>query len=571
MIIKRARERLSRFISGMAWLKLKLQLIKNNWNILHRLAIVHDYAILEKKFSFFKEVPEQLINKKVCIVSLTQFLYQVKKEATFAKALQLRGCDITVVTYKHCVWPQKYFRSFGISKFVYLEDFISRVKNEEVEGVAEEFLQKKISFQEVKQWKFKNCHLGQQILSSFARRLHGTPDLAHPKLHELFGFLLRDEIKTIYASGMLLDEINPDMLIFNEAKGSVYGGISDLAFNRQMDVIQFVQPLRDDAVTFKRFDKESMGSHPNSLSPSTFEKIKTMPWGQEQESAVLDEFEKRYGGIWFLSRRNQQGKQKKSKQEIVSQLGIDSQKKTAVLFSHILWDANLFYGDDLFEDYEEWFIETVKVAVLNPNVNWIIKLHPGNVWKRNREKISGELREVFLIREKVGELPAHIFLLHPDTDINSFSLFELADYGITVRGTVGMELPCFGKPVFTAGTGRYSGFGFTIDSDSREQYLDKLKHIHEFSQLTEEQMMLAKKHAYAIFNLRLWEMKSFKAEFNYKKKGVHPLDHNLLPTIHSLDELKNAEDLYEFAEWALCDSSSDYLKRECFISERCSS
>ena len=34
-------------------------------------------------------------------------------------------------------------------------------------------------------------------------------------------------------------------------------------------------------------------------------------------------------------------------------------------------------------------------------------------------------------------------------------LFKVIDYGITVRGTIGIELPCFGIPVITAGTGRY--------------------------------------------------------------------------------------------------------------------
>ncbi|MFC1593795.1 hypothetical protein ACFL38_00535 [Candidatus Omnitrophota bacterium] len=544
----------------MPRLKQVLQLFKNHCNIMHQFDIAKDYRMLKSNFSFLRETPGQSTGKKVLIVSLTHFLYQVKEEAMFAKALQLQGCEITVLTYKHCIWPQKYFRLFGITKFIFFEDYLINVNNGDVERAANDFLQKQISFQEVKKWQFKDCHIGQQVLSSFARRMHGTPNLLLPHVYNVFSFLLHDEIKTVFASDLLLDEMRPDILIFNEAKGSVYGGISDLAFSKHMDCIQFVQPLHDDAVVLKRFDNESMGSHPNSLSKSTFERIKAMSWSQGQEREVFNEFEKRYKGEWFLSQRNQIGTEKKSREQIIEQLGLDPQKKTAVVFSHILWDANLFYGDDLFEDYEEWFIETIQAAVENPNVNWIIKLHPGNVWKRNREKISGELREITLIREKVGELPKHVYLLHPDTDINTLSLFEIADYGITVRGTTGMELPCFGKQMFTAGTGRYSGFGFTVDSDSPEQYLDNLKHIHEFSQLTVEQALLAKKHAYSIFNLRLWSMRSFKAEFNYGKKGTHPLDHDLQPRIESYDELRKAEDLKRFSDWVLHNHENDYLK-----------
>jgi hypothetical protein len=50
-----------------------------------------------------------------------------------------------------------------------------------------------------------------------------------------------------------------------------------------------------------------------------------------------------------------------------------------VVFSQVLWDANLFYGEDLFEDAGEWFVETVRVACANSAMNWLIKLHPANV------------------------------------------------------------------------------------------------------------------------------------------------------------------------------------------------
>ena len=57
------------------------------------------------------------------------------------------------------------------------------------------------------------------------------------------------------------------------------------------------------------------------------------------------------------------------------------------------------------------------------------------------------------------------------------AIFEFIDIGITVRGTAGMELPCFGKTTLTAGTGRYSQLGFTNDSDTKVEYLNKLRNI----------------------------------------------------------------------------------------------
>jgi len=53
-------------------------------------------------------------------------------------------------------------------------------------------------------------------------------------------------------------------------------------------------------------------------------------------------------------------------------------------------------------------------------------------------------------------------VLLPDTKISTLSLYRFADDGVTVRGTPGLEIACFGKPAFTAGTGTYAGLGFHL-------------------------------------------------------------------------------------------------------------
>jgi hypothetical protein len=225
----------------------------------------------------------------------------------------------------------------------------------------------------------------------------------------------------------------------------------------------------------------------------------------------------------------------------------------------VLWDANLFFGEDLFQDYGEWFVETLRAAAANPHLNWIIKLHPANLWKRAREGVTGEFSEVKLIRERLGAVPSHVKLLYPDTEIGTLSLFEFADYGVTVRGTSGMELPCFGKPLLTAGTGRYSGLGFTIDSATAAEYLARLATLHTLPPMTVRQTELARCHAYAAFVLRPWRMQSFKSEFNYLKRGTHPLDHNLRSVARSLAEAEKNGDMARFAAWA-ASGEVDYLE-----------
>ena len=166
--------------------------------------------------------------------------------------------------------------------------------------------------------------------------------------------------------------------------------------------------------------------------------------------------------------------------EIRRALGLEVGKKTAVIFSHIFWDGTFFYGTDLFGSYEEWFVETMKVACANPHVNWIVKIHPANIVKNVRDGVGSEPSELTAIRSLGEPLPPHVRVVQPDSRMSTLSLYSVMDYCVTVRGTVGIEAASFGIPVLTAGTGRYDRLGFTIDSESRAQYLDRLAHIHKF-------------------------------------------------------------------------------------------
>ena len=162
----------------------------------------------------------------------------------------------------------------------------------------------------------------------------------------------------------------------------------------------------------------------------------------------------------------------------------------------------------------------------------------------------------------MGELPRHIKIIPPETDISTFSLFGLTDYCITVRGTIGIEMPCFGIRVFTAGTGRYSGLGFTTDSATREEYLRRMRCIQDYSAPSPEEMLLAKKHAYTLLRLRPCAFSSFQMTQMPVQRLGHPLDHNVTIRVRSPEELRAAPDLNRFADWVTHSRASDYLAQE---------
>jgi hypothetical protein len=284
-----------------------------------------------------------------------------------------------------------------------------------------------------------------------------------------------------------------------------------------------------------------------------------MPWTAENDQAVVDRISANYAsGAWYNRQQLQSGKAILSPDDVRRSLGLDPAKKTAVICSHILYDATFFYGESLFEDYEQWLVETVRAAIANPALNWVVKVHPVNVWRSRMDGVAMVQLEAETLRRAFGDLPPHVKLMPADTPVNTFSLFDVADYGLTVRGTIGMELPCFGIPVITAGSGRYSGRGFTIDPTSREAYAGTLARLQEVPRLDDEAIRRARLHYYGALNLRPVPMRSFT--FDYEAGGAMQYDVrlNMPPTL----ALLHSEDLGRLTDWLDTSRAPELLARD---------
>ncbi len=322
---------------------------------------------------------------RLLILSLTDMVYQLKLEAMLGAALKLRGWRPIVLTNARTnTRALRYFRAFGITELIYLDDFppdpSDRARCAEA---AAEFISGPLSFQTVKAWTFAGSWIGPQILSTISRsQYEGAPDPSDPATRTEIAAMLPEVMLRVILAERLVRTVNADLGLVIEANYALNGPLVDRLIAGGTSVIQVTQPWRDDALTCFRLTKETRRMHPSSISPATFETIRRRAWGAPEEAALDGVFADRYRGKWFLQARNQPGTRDVDATAIRERLALDPAKKTATVFSHVLWDANLFFGEDLFQNYGEWFVETVRAAAANPHLNWLIKLHPANLWKR---------------------------------------------------------------------------------------------------------------------------------------------------------------------------------------------
>jgi hypothetical protein len=199
-----------------------------------------------------------------------------------------------------------------------------------------------------------------------------------------------------------------------------------------------------------------------------------------------------------------------SRNDLKKKFNFGNNNKIFCLFAHVNWDTAFDQSSMLFNNANSWVLETLEKMKVNRNVNWIVRIHPG-------ESIDGSVFTTYDLIKKhylLKKLPSHIKIISDKADINSYSFYKFIDGGITVFGTVGIELAVLGKPVITAGNSHYSNKGFTIDAKTKDEYFLNIKKASRLSLLNSQKIILAKKYAYNYF---INQQISF--DFIYKKQG----------------------------------------------------
>ena len=387
-----------------------------------------------------------------------------------AKALELRGARPVFVLDRHDVWHEEHLRAFGFRDFVFFDDHApARAPSE---ARAEELLARCATIRDVLGLEENGYAVGFHSASRALNRLRrGTLRLEEPDVHDELHWALTNSLVAAHAAESIFAAVRPAAQVATAQNLTPWAEFYEGGLRRGVDTLYWMPAHVEDSLLLRRYTHENRHEHFFTLAPETWDRVRRLPWTAADGEALLASFSRSYlEGNWF-HRKKLRDKRVKSADEIVGELGLDPAKKTAFVFSHVLYDATFWFGENLFDDYIVWLVETAKAAAANPNVNWVIKLHPENVrrWEETTGRYALEnLEEYRLLVELFPDgLPDHIRLMTPENDTSTLSLFEFADYALTVRGTIGLEFPCYGVPTLTAGSGGYSGRGFTLDSATR--------------------------------------------------------------------------------------------------------
>jgi hypothetical protein len=208
-----------------------------------------------------------------------------------------------------------------------------------------------------------------------------------------------------------------------------------------------------------------------------------------------------------------------TREELFQALCLSDARKTAFVLAHVFSDAPHLSSGMLHADYFRWLDSTLETCARAVGMVWIVKPHPSSA-------IYGEQGKV---EDMVARLGAENVKLCP-ADLNTRSLEWCADALITVHGTAGLEFSCLGIPAVLAGKPFYSGFGFTIEPASVEEYEQTLLSLASVAPLTQSQ----RRRAIQVYGI--WER-----QFDWHNPIITP---DVLANVWGSERPRNLEAAY---------------------------
>ncbi|HZW02666.1 MAG TPA: hypothetical protein VFF68_01965, partial [Anaerolineaceae bacterium] len=221
---------------------------------------------------------------------------------------------------------------------------------------------------------------------------------------------------------------------------------------------------------------------PQPLTESQFERISELMKSRMR------------GSLWENFARRWQDTPVQGGSQARQALGLD-ERPVVLLATNVLGDS-LTLGRQVFsKSMAEWISRTVQYFAGKPDVQLVIRVHPGEVLTHGQSMVD-------VVRQVLPKLPEHIHLIKPTDKVNTYDLVEVADLGLVYTTTVGLEMAMNGLPVVVTGQTHYRGRGFTFDPDSWVTYYKTLGQILERPaecRLSREQVERAWQYAYSFF------------------------------------------------------------------------
>lgn len=279
-----------------------------------------------------------------------------------------------------------------------------------------------------------------------------------------------------------------DAAVFHHGIYIPQGIIGEVFRKARVNVVNWNVGYREGTFIFSPND-----TYHHTMMTEPVSNWESIPWNRELEHELMHYITNRSRGTrdWHVFLKEPAGD--------ISALQIDPSKPAIGLLTNVCWDAQLHYPANIFSNMLEWIFETIDYFAHRPDLQLIIRVHPAEVTAElpSRQLVVEEIDKAF------ASLPDNIFLVAPESKLNTYSLMEACNAVIIYGTKTGVELTSIGIPVIVAGEAWIRNKGITIDPQTKENYFEVLNTLPLENRMDEALIQRARKYAYHFFFRRM--------------------------------------------------------------------
>jgi hypothetical protein len=412
--------------------------------------------------------------------------YWIEQAAYISLTLAGLGHKVTLMTLPYSEWHKEMDKLTQRQRALHtwdalsaLDPFVKHVSLLELRSASVLPAALKADVEEISLWDAQYTLMREEV------------DMDSPKDRALYNLRMKRNTFTALAALEWMQTHKPDVVLIPNGLILEMGIVFRVA--RYLDI---------PAVTFEFNDQREqiwLAQNTSIMRQDTDYLVRdrcSLPMTDEMYERLADlENARRGARVWGKSKRLWQYVSAQGAEQTRKVLGLD-ERPVVLLAANVLGDS-LTLGRNIFaESMSEWITRTVQFFASRPDVQLVIRVHPG-------EKLVPQAKSMgTVVREALPEIPSHIHLIGALDNVNTYDLIEIANLGLAYTTTVGVETAMNGIPVISCGDTHYRGRGFTIDPNSWDEYFSMLENnLSDLPayRLTEEQIAKAWNYAYRFF------------------------------------------------------------------------
>lgn len=306
---------------------------------------------------------------------------------------------------------------------------------------------------------------------------------------------------TYFSCDKLFKNKQYDVIVLHHGIYVPQGIISTLAKRHNIRVVTWNLAYRKNRFIFSHGD-----TYHHTLIDEPVSKWESEIWDNEREHQLNQYLDSRWFGNhdWI---KFQLENPIVDTTKVINQLNIDKNKKCIGMLTNVLWDAQLHYPANAFNNMLDWVISTIEYFKERSDLQLIIRIHPAEITGKikSRQLVSDEIKKRYPI------LPENIVIIPPNSEISTYAVLSICDSAIIYGTKMGVELTSKGIPVIVAGEAWIRNKGLTDDAETKKEYINLLDKLPYQERLDSDKHMRAKKYAYHFFFRRMIPLETISA------------------------------------------------------------